>query len=212
MSAMLSRFMQTGRVIRQNRNWLFLALIIFLLSGFFFFIVTDPVRAPLGPMVDEQFEQLQNLFTLILESSPLIGVLIVFINNFISMAQMLILGFLAGVSPLFTLGLNGALIGIMFALAAGEGIPLLPLLILGILPHGVFELSAFFLCGALGLKFGYHCVVSPLPGKSRLESFKHIWKETISVLPLVVVLLLLAALVEILITPKLLGLILEVPF
>ncbi len=209
---MFSIFMPAGRVIRQNRNWLFLALMIFLLSGFFVFFTTDPGKAPLGQMVDGQFEQLQKLITLILESSPVIGILLVFMNNLLSMAQMVILGFLAGVSPLFTLGLNGALVGMMFALAAGEGIPLLPLLVLGILPHGVFELFAFFLCGALGLKFGYHCVLSPLPGKNRLQSFKYIWKEAFSIVPLVVVLLLLAALVEMLVTPILLGLVFEIPF
>lgn len=205
-------FLPAVRVIRQNRSWLFLALIIFLLSGFLVFFTTDSGGAPLSPLVDGQFEQLQELITLILESSPVVGVILVFMNNFILMAQMLILGFLAGVSPLFTLGLNGALIGMMFALAAGEGIPLLPLIIFGILPHGIFELFAFFLCGALGLKFGYHCVISPLPGKNRLQSFRFIWKEVFSVLPLVITLLLLAAMVELLITPKLLGLFFETPF
>jgi stage II sporulation protein M len=211
MSAMFSIFIPAGRVIRQNRNWFFIAFMIFLLSGFFFFFSTDPGRMPLGQMVDGQFEQLQKLFSLILESSPVIGILIIFMKNFLSMAQMLLLGFLAGVSPLFTLGFNGAIIGMILALSAGEGIPLLPLLIFGVLPHGIFELFAFFLCGALGLKFGYHTLASPLPGKTRLESFKYIWKEAISVLPLVVVLLLLAAVVEILFTPKLLGLFFEIP-
>lgn len=209
---MFSLLIPAGRVIRQNRNWLFLALMIFLLSGFLLFFSTDSGRAPLSQMVDGQFEQLQKLLTLILESGPAIGVILVFMNNFLTIAQMLILGFLAGVSPLLTLGLNGALIGMIFALAAGEGIALLPLLVFGILPHGIFELFAFFLCGALGLKLGFHCVISPLPGKNRLQSFTSIWKEVFSVLPLVLALLLLAALVELLVTPKLLGLFFEMPF
>ncbi len=124
---------------------------------------------------------------------------------------MLLLGAVAGITPLLTLVLNGAIIGVIAFQAAEAGIPLLPLLILGIAPHGIFELFAFFLCGALGLKFGYHSVASPLPGKTRLESFKYIWKEAISVLPLVTILLMVAALVEIMVTPRLLGLFLDLP-
>ena len=123
------------------------------------------------------------------------------------MAQMLLLGVIAGISPLFTLGLNGAMVGIILALTAGEGLPLHQVILFGIMPHGVFELFAFFLCGAMGLKFGYHCVASPLPGKTRMESFRYIWKEVISVLPLIVILLLAAAFIEMLVTPKLLEVI-----
>ncbi|HHX86549.1 MAG TPA: stage II sporulation protein M, partial [Firmicutes bacterium] len=79
-----------------------------------------------------------------------------------------------------------------------------PFLCLGILPHGVFELSAFFICGALGLKFGYHCVASPLPGLSRKQSFFYIWREVISIMPLILTLLAIAAVVEIYISQVLL--------
>lgn len=200
--------MPVGLVIKQNRSWLILSVLIFLISGAFFYIAAPINQEPLGRFISTQSEQLQGFFTLIMESNPLISVLMVFLNNFISVSQMLLLGVLAGVSPLVTLSFNGALVGFFASLAAAEGAPLLPLILLGILPHGVFELFAFFLCGALGLKFGYHCVAAPLAGKTRLQSFKHIWKETISVLPLVVLLLLAAAFIEILITPRLLGLLL----
>jgi stage II sporulation protein M len=110
---------------------------------------------------------------------------------------------LAGISTLFTLGINGALVGVLLSLSVQEGMPLLPLIMLGIMPHGIFELFAFFLCGAIGLKFGYHCVASPLPGINRVESFRYIWKEAISILPLVVTLLILSAFVEMFITPRL---------
>ncbi|MEW5785000.1 MAG: stage II sporulation protein M [Bacillota bacterium] len=204
---MLQLFMPAGQVIKQNRSWLILAILIFLISGAFFYTAALFNQEPLGQLIGAQSEQLQGLITLILESNPLIAVLMIFLNNFISISQMLLLGVLAGVSPLITLSFNGALVGFFAALAAAQGTPLLPLILLGILPHGVFELFALFLCGALGLKFGYHCLAAPLAGKTRLQSFKHIWKETISVLPLVVLLLLAAAFIEILITPRLLGLI-----
>lgn len=207
----LSLFMPVTRVIKQNRSWIVFAAVIFTASGIFSYFATAS-HAESVQIIDAEMEQLQALFKLILESNPVVASMIVFMLNFITLAQMLLLGGFAGISPLITLYLNGRILGILAVLAAAEGVPLLPMLLLGILPHGIFELAAFFICGALGLKFGYHCIAFPLPGKNRLQSFKYIWKEAVSVLPLVVLLLLVAALVEVMITPRLLGLVMEVQF
>ncbi len=205
---MLTLFFPVKQVIKNNRSWLFMALTIFLVTAviFYFSTLTTPVMP--GEPAGEHLDPLEDLFSLILGTPPLISAVLVFMNNFLSMAQMLLLGFLAGISPLFTLGLNGSLVGSLLAFTTREGIPLLPSIVFGLLPHGIFELFAFFLCGAIGLKFGYHCVASPLPGKTRLQSFRYIWKEAISILPLVVILLVAAALIEVMITPQLLETIL----
>ncbi len=201
-------FFPVGRVIAENRSWLFMATAIFLSCSIAFYftpVFSDPASEP---VLDAQLEGLEGLFSLIMDTSPPIGIALIFMNNFLSMAQMLLLGFLAGVSPLVTLGLNGALVGALLSFSTQEGVPLLAMIAFGLLPHGIFELFAFFLCAAIGLKFGYHCVASPLPGKTRGQSFRFIWKEAISILPLVVLLLVIAAAVEILITPRLLDLVL----
>ena len=200
-------FFPIKQVLEDNRNWLFMAVAIFLISAVAFYSTTATGQPAVEEAVNSQLEQLLSLFSLFLEQHPVISSLLIFMNNFVSMAQMLLLGALLGLSPLFTLGLNGALVGILLSYSAQEGLPLLQIIVFGILPHGLFELFAFFLCGALGLKFGYHCVASPLPGKTRMESFRYIWKEVISVLPLVVILLLAAAFIEMLITPRLLALV-----
>ncbi len=179
-----------------------------MLSVIVFTFATPAADSAAVPLADSQFDALMSLFEFILDAPPVISALLVFMNNIISMAQMLLLGVIAGISPLITLGLNGALVGVVFSLTIDQGIPLLPMIVLGILPHGVFELFAFFLCGALGLKLGYHCIASPLPGLTRMQSFRYIWKETISVLPLIVLLLFAAAFIEIMITPHLIGIIL----
>ena len=185
-----------------------MAASIFLLSAVIFFFNTAASENAADPAMENQFDRLFELISFIMEAHPLVSILLVFMNNFISMAQMLLLGVVAGISPLVTMGINGALVGVMFSLTVEQGIPLLPIIIFGILPHGIFELFAFFLCGALGLKFGYHCIASPLPGKTRMQSYRFIWKEVISVLPLVVLLLIAAAFIEVLLTPRLLQLIL----
>jgi stage II sporulation protein M len=200
---MLTLFFPAKQVIRDNRSWLVLATAIFMICAIAFYLGTAYSEPADDQTLDNQLGMLQELFAFLIEAKPLVSALLVFMNNFLSMAQMLVLGVLAGISPLFTLGINGALVGVLLSLSVQQGMPLLPLIMLGIMPHGIFELFAFFLCGAIGLKFGYHCVASPLPGISRIESFRYIWKEAISILPLVVTLLILSALVEMLITPRL---------
>ena len=200
---MLTLFFPAKQVIRDNRSWLILATAIFMICAVAFYLGTAYSETVDDQALDSQLGMLQELFAFLIETKPLVSALLVFMNNFLSMAQMLLLGVLAGISPLFTLGINGALVGVLLSLSVQEGLPLLPLIVLGIMPHGIFELFAFFVCGAIGLKFGYHCVASPLPGINRLESFRYIWKEAISILPLVVTLLILSAFIEMFITPRL---------
>jgi stage II sporulation protein M len=203
---MLTLFFPAKQVISDNRSWLVLATAIFMICAVAFYLGTAYSEPVDDQVMDSQLGMLQELFAFLIEAKPLVSALLVFMNNFLSMAQMLILGVLAGISPLFTLGINGALVGVLLSLSVQEGIPLLPLIMLGIMPHGIFELFAFFLCGAIGLKFGYHCVASPLPGINRVESFRYIWKEAISILPLVITLLIISAFVEMFITSRLIQL------
>jgi stage II sporulation protein M len=200
---MLTLFFPAKQVIRDNRSWLVLATAIFMICAVAFYLGTAYSEPVDDQVLNSQLEMLQELFAFLIEAKPLVSALLVFMNNFLSMAQMLFLGVLAGISPLFTLGINGALVGVLLSLAVQEGASLLPLIMLGIMPHGIFELFAFFLCGAIGLKFGYHCVASPLPGINRIESFRYIWKEAISILPLVITLLIISAFVEMFITTRL---------
>ena len=192
-------------VLRRNRNWLILAAVIFA-AGAFYAGLGATFQAELPADMENQFVELEQLFEIILNNPPLITASLVFTKNFAAMIQMLFFGALAGISPLATLFLNGYLLGVVAAAVKAGGGSVAGAIILGILPHGIFELSAFFLCGALGLKMGYHCIAAPLPGKTRLQSFKYIWKEVVSVIPLVTILLLGAALIEIFVTSRLVGL------
>ncbi len=201
---MFRLFFPAGQVIRENRSWIIMAACIFLACSVFFYFTPAFSEPAAEPVIDEQLELLEGLLSLIMDTAPPVGIALIFMNNFLSMVQMLLLGFLAGISPLITLGVNGALVGALLSFSAQEGVPLLRMIAFGLLPHGIFELYAFFLCAAIGLKFGFHCVASPLPGKTRGQSFRYIWKEAISILPLVVLLLIAAAAIEILITPRLL--------
>lgn len=203
---MFKIFFPAEQVIRNNRSWLIMAVAIFMIFALVFYFGSSNSENEVDEVFDNQLAQIQEMVSFIIDNQPIVSALLIFMNNYISMAQMLIFGVVAGISPLITLGLNGAIVGMLLSLSAGSDLTLLQIIVFGILPHGIFELFAFFLCGAIGLKLGYHCVASPLPGKTRMESFRYIWKEAISILPLVVLLLLAAAFIEIMITPHLLGL------
>lgn len=201
-------FFPPGQVIKNNRSWFLIAAAVFLLCLIIFSgrtVFSEPADQEITDLV---LEEMIPLFATIIADNPLLGAALIFMNNMITMAQMLLLGAAAGISPLITLGINGALVGLTLSTAAREGADMLFMLGLGILPHGIFELPAFFICAGLGLKFGYHCIASPLPGKTRFQSYRFIWKEAISVLPPVVIMLITAALIEIYVTPRLLELVL----
>ncbi len=193
-------------VLAENSKWLALSVIIFFLGFIFFFAgsgtANNETTAEISKELMESFEALAEL---ILGSHPFYASLFLFINNFISSFQMLVLGIALGLSPLFTLLLNGSLLGAISGQMMQQDIPAL-YLIVGILPHGIPELGAFFISAAMGLKIGIHGTISPLPGKNRIGSIKYIWKEIISLLPLIVALLLLAAFIEIYVTKNLIEL------
>ncbi len=196
------------RFIKHNKNWVIIAMLIYFggMAAVILSFPAGPAQAvSLDHLISNQFEGLESLLKIIENLSPLMMVLVIFINNLISMTQMLLLGFLAGLSPLFTLFVNGALLGAVTDAIVQGGQPLWLFLCLGILPHGIFELSAFFVCGALGLKMGYHCVAAPLPGLSRIQSFFQIWKETTPLILPIITLLGIGAVIEVCVSTLLIS-------
>ncbi len=195
------------QVIKNNRSWIYLSLIIFFGSFLFMAFIDIDSSKVLTELNEESLASLEALLKIIQEAHPLVVASFIFINNVVSSFLMLFLGVILGIVPLFSLFINGALLGTISSQFAQEGFS--PwFIVLGILPHGIPELFAFFICSALGLKLGFHVVV-PIEEMTRFQSFKFIWKEIFSVLPLVVVLLFVAALLEIFVTKELLLLLFD---
>ncbi len=193
----------TWNVISQNLNWLIISLLFFSLGAGIVYLAPQNGIYLLEEIPAEQKQLLQEMAQMVFEGSPLRGALILFGNNLVASVQVMILGIALGVPSLLGLLANGALLGFIMKSLSLEGIPLLPFIFLGILPHGIFELPAFLLSAALGLKMGFH-LVFPLPHKKRGESLKYILKEYWTLLPLVFYLLALAAIIEVLVSPALL--------
>lgn len=110
---------------------------------------------------------------------------VIFLNNAFTCFLDIILGPLLGIFPLFSVILNGGLIGWF---AQEEGL----IVFLAIVPHGMFEIPAFLLSAAIGLKLGREV----LKRKEERHLKDELRKGLRTYLILVLLLLLIAALIE----------------
>lgn len=191
------------KIIKKNNRWIKISSLIFLASFFLGFIGAEGNMDFVIELTEPFFESLEDLAQDILNQSPGRGITLLFFNNLFASLRVIFLGVFLGITPFFGLFLNGGILGVVTSIMAGEGFSPFLFLTLGILPHGALEVPAFLISAAFGLKLGYH-LMFPLEGKSRWESLAHIFKEIFGVLPFIVVLLMVAAVIEILITPLLL--------
>ena len=129
-------------------------------------------------------------------------------NNLQATLTAAVMGFVPFVFlPVFSLVVNSVVIGAVLALSGSMGMPVWQMVLLGLAPHGIFEVPAITLGIAMGI---YLCrqmngVLRKRPGTPRLEAIlPHLVRVAVfGVVPLLV----LAALVETYVTPLLLGLV-----
>jgi len=88
------------------------------------------------------------------ENAQLWFFLFIFFNNFVKSLLVVFLGALFGVFPIYFLVMNGMILGYVAAATGRAGGDVGQMLITGILPHGVFELTAIIIACAYGLKYG----------------------------------------------------------
>lgn len=127
-------------------------------------------------------------------------------NNLVAMTLSMVYGLIPFIRlPALTLGVNGATLGLFAGYYMHQNISLLKYL-LGILPHGIFELTALILSAAMGL---YLCeTVTNALTKKQTGSVGAAVSRCCRVLLLwVLPLLVIAALVETYITPILFNLV-----
>ncbi len=205
---LLARF---SFILRDNRSWLFLSCSFFAMGYLLSFnaLSRDPELFKL--LEEAAIPFLRELGELVFSDNLLTGSLILFAHNLAASLQIILLGFILGIPALFSALANGSLLGAFVARMAQEGIMPLQFLLVGIMPHGIFELPAFFISAALGLKMGYH-IVFPLPGRGRRATLGHILLEIRDCVPFIALLLAIAALLEVFVTPGLVRAFLQQPF
>lgn len=129
-------------------------------------------------------------------------------NNLQATLTATVMGFVPFVFlPVFSLALNGAVIGAVLALSGAMGMQTGQVVLLGLLPHGIFEIPAIMLGVAMGL---YLCrkmngTLRKRPGTPRIEAvLPHLCRVAVfGVVPLLAA----AAVIETFVTPLLLGLV-----
>ena len=131
----------------------------------------------------------------------------IFLNNIFASALSIGLGLAPFLFlPAFSILSNTMLIGAVLGLsAASSAVPVIKMVAVGLLPHGIFELPALFLSMAMGL---YLCRLLTLKilGKAREEKILENLNALAKTFVLVVLpLLAAAAAVECFVTPALMG-------
>lgn len=130
--------------------------------------------------------------------------LFVFLNNAIKIISVALLGFFFGIFPIFFIVANGMILGIL-AHHVSEVYGWF-FFMAGIFPHGIIEIPAAIAGASVGLFLGHKSIKKIFLGESvdlRLE-----FKESLSfLLKPVLVLVFIAAVAEIYLTPAVIGLV-----
>lgn len=134
---------------------------------------------------------------------------VIWLNNISASLTAVLFGVLLPIIPLFFLISNGALIGLFQnTIQIENGISPLQFY-LSLMPHGILELPAFFIAVFLGIRFGlvpYRLIVHYLRTKEHLPLFKEVTRESRYYGVLILIMLLFAAVIEVTISPLLIGL------
>lgn len=192
-------FMQSLRILRQNRSYILLAAALFMIG----WVLGAVFQEALMDLVATSLQHLQDIVEKTqAKNSPLYTSGVIFLNNLMASFAMMLYGIPFAFLTVFALLLNGLTVGVVFQMAGEHG-PMWEMVVYGLLPHGIFELPAIFIAAAFGIKLGL-IWFRPLPEMTRLQSFKHVFREVFSISWVIVLLLVVAGLVEGLVTPVLL--------
>jgi stage II sporulation protein M len=195
-------FMRLREFVSSNSSWLVLSFGFFT-AGFAVAFTALGNNPQVLELIFVQMEKLMQLGEDIYAAHPLQGIYLILVNNTVATFGIILFSFLIGLPSLFSLFGNGILLGAVTVLMAEQGISFPVFFFLGVMPHGIFELPAFFISASLGLKIGYH-IVFPLPGETRGESLKIMVREVRRMAPVIFILLVAAACIEVVVTPAIL--------
>lgn len=156
-------------------------------------------------------EIIKEEFMAIIEKIAVLGwwgqFLIIFLNNVKATVLMMLSGAFLPFLPLMVGILpNGYVIGLLAGFYEYERILPKSTFFLGLLPHGLFEIPALLLAATIGTLWGGRNWRSLFREEFSRSTLGAHAKASLAFLPLLLVLLLIAALVEVLVTPLLFNL------
>ena len=184
-------------VLKKHKKYILISLLAFIV-GVLVGLCT-PVKVS-ERMVND-ISKVLSLIVKVLKHNPLLCALLIFLKNSLTAVLTFILGPLA---PL-VVAYNGWLLGALAIYFNSKG--MISTYILGILPHGVIEIPALIIAGASGLKLG-HILIQKLKVKLGEVTSVNVVDVSVAIKMLILslALFMIAAFIEALITPKILGL------
>jgi len=170
--------------IKKSKNFIYTIIGIFI----FFVLVGFFIPAP-DSLVNEIMKFIQEILEKTKDLSQPDLIKFILFNNVQSSFLAIIFGVVLGIFPIFGTILNGYILGFVASYASNEGGLLI---LLNILPHGIFELPAVFIAFGLGLKFGTFWFE-----KNKIKTFLNYFWNSLRVFLLVILpLLIVAAVIE----------------
>lgn len=151
-----------------------------------------------------EIETIRNSFSAfnLLEGLPPFALFIlILLNNAVKTFFVVVLGFLFGIAPIYFLYINGIVIGIVISYLQ-QKVGLAPVVV-GLLPHGIFEVPALLLASAIGLWLGWNFILRIIHKEPFWPKYK---AGLLLYAQFVLPLLLIAAFIEAYITPYLINL------
>jgi len=182
---------------KEIKPYFIFSIILFLAGA----VIGGSPNAPVE-LLQQQLKGLEGLVKQINESDNpgLASFFIILKNNVLNTILVMGMGIIAGIMPVFMLVINGMVLGYMMSLASSDGVNVWLLFVKGILPHGIFELSAVFLACAFGMRFGvtlFKGILGTGMGKQQAwQPFVRTAKGAVPAIIIVAVLLLIGAIVE----------------
>jgi len=156
-----------------------------------------------GDQLPWMFRNLAALRDSMEQKSRVMQILMLFWNNLRVSLISLLLGWILGIVPMLSVGLNGVLIGVGTRLMVERGGWPLGIVIASFIPHGILELPAFIAVQAVGMRLGF---LIPLVWRKRATTGdlgRAFAEGVVIVLLFAAPALILAAVVELSLTPAL---------
>lgn len=175
------------------KGWVFIAVSLFATGLVFGIMTAGSLSGMFGEQTDDM-KRLAELFTTLPQPSLAVAI---FLKNVSAVAVSFVLSPLLWLVPILALLLNGWLLGLVSVLVLQE--KSMGFLLAGLLPHGIIELTGFFIAEAVALSFGTTVILALF--KKEKGGVRPAFRRSLKYLGIAFGLLLVAALIEAYITP-----------
>jgi stage II sporulation protein M len=194
------------RIIGQNKKYLLFGLALLIFGALIGYMNAGSIQQMAQSLLKELDRVAQKIQQ---HHSVFYTFWTIFENNLLAAISMIGLGVFFGIYPAFALLSNGILLGFILKVSVVKGFSPFLILLVGILPHGIVELTAIILAAAIGMKYGalFFRMFMHLLGRQRnrsiMKEFTASLNELSTSVGIIIILLLVAAVLESTLTPVL---------